>query len=89
MRAKKDGDSEPEETTPPVQALTAALSGKTWPGMQTFRGIVGAPVLRPDGTLLQTPGYDQQTGLYLASKIPLDHVPEKPTTAIVLRDRAL
>jgi len=68
-----------EEATPPFPALAAALAGKTWPSMKPFRGIVGAPVLRPDGTLLQAPGYDNATGLYLASKIPLDQVPEAPT----------
>ena len=36
-------------------------------------------MLRPDGTLLQQPGYDPATGLYLASKVPLDPVPEEPT----------
>jgi hypothetical protein len=72
-----------EETTPPFPALAAALAGKTWPSMKPFRGIVGAPVLRPDGTLLQEHGYDDATGLYLASKIPLDPVPEVPTAAQV------
>jgi hypothetical protein len=69
----------PEETTPGTQLLTAALAGKTWPGLRPLHGIVGAPVLRPDGTLLQEPGYDPATGLYLASKIPLDPVPAQPT----------
>ena len=41
--------------------------------------MIGAPVLRPDGTLLQTPGYDSATGLYLASTVHLPAVPEHPT----------
>ena len=44
---------------------------------------MGAPVLRPDGTLLQQRGYDEATGLYLASKVPLGEVPEAPTAAQV------
>lgn len=68
-----------EESTPPAQMLSAALAGASWPGLMPLRGIAGAPILRPDGTLLQDPGYDERTGLYLASKIPLDHVPDKPT----------
>ena len=67
-----------EEATPPAQLLTAALAGTSWSGLKPLRGIAGAPVLRPDGTLLQDPGYDERTGLYLASKIPLDRVPDKP-----------
>jgi len=83
MKTRKGDAGQPEtyeeETTPPFPALTAALAGKTWPKVKPFRGIVGAPVLRPDGTLLQERGYDQATGLYLASKIPLDPVPAVPS----------
>jgi hypothetical protein len=75
------------ETSPPAQVLAAALVRKTWPGLPTLAGIVGAPVLRPDGTLLQTPGYDPATGLYLASKVPLDPVPDRPTPGQVTAAR--
>src|SRR6185437_6375827 len=77
------GETYEEEVTPSPAALTAALAPKEWPHLRSLLGIVGAPVLRPDGSLLQTPGYDQATGLYLASKVPLDAVPESPTTAQV------
>jgi hypothetical protein len=72
-----------EEITPPNSVLSAALEPKEWPGLRPLFGIVGAPVLRPDGSLLQEPGYDKATGLYLASKVPLDPVPGKPTAAQV------
>ena len=44
---------------------------RRWPrkpgrSVPPLRGIIGAPVLRRDGTLLQKPGYDPATGLYLA-----------------------
>lgn len=68
-----------EEVTPSNSVLAAALEPKEWPDLRPLFGIVGAPVLRPDGTLLQEPGYDSATGLYLASKVPLDLVPERPT----------
>ena len=92
--ATKDGDGKPvtteypEEATPAAQLLGAALAGKTWPGLRPLHGIAGAPVLRPDGTLLQDPGYDEATGLYLASKIPLDKVPAEPTARQVEAARA-
>lgn len=76
-----------EETTPGAQSLTAALARNTWPGLHPLHGIVGAPVLRPDGTLLQEPGYDERTGFYLASKIPLDLVPSAPTAEQVSKAR--
>jgi hypothetical protein len=68
-----------EEVTPSNAVLGAALAPKEWPQLRPLYGIVGAPVLRPDGSLLQKPGYDQATGLYLASKVPLDLVPDRPT----------
>ncbi|MEH1017976.1 hypothetical protein V6U90_33595, partial [Micromonospora sp. CPCC 206060] len=68
-----------DEVTPPREVLSAVLARKTWPNVPPLRGIIGAPVLRRDGTLLQRPGYDPATGLYLASKVALPPVPEAPT----------
>lgn len=76
-----------EEVTPPNSVLAAALEPKEWPNLRPLFGIVGAPVLRPDGTLLQEPGYDRATGLYLASKVALDPVPAKPTARQVAAAR--
>ncbi|WP_436523175.1 hypothetical protein [Actinoplanes sp. HUAS TT8] len=81
VRKGADGEVETydEECTPPREVLAAVLTGKTWPNVPALRGIIGAPVLRRDGTLLQAPGYDPATGLYLASKVDLPPVPEAPT----------
>jgi hypothetical protein len=75
-RKTEDGSTETyeEEVTPPPNVLTAALARKEWPKLRPLFGIVGAPV-RLDGSLLQEPGYDPATGLYLASKVPLERVP--------------
>jgi len=72
------GGGDSEEVTPPNAVLAAAMAPKEWAQLRPLFGIVGAPVLRPDGSLLQQPGYDEATGLYLASKVPLDAVPEAP-----------
>lgn len=82
LRSRKtDGGMEmyEEEVTPPREILSAVLAGKTWPGVPPLRGVIGAPVLRRDGTLLQAPGYDPTTGLYLAAKVALPPVPDRPT----------
>lgn len=81
-RRTKGGSAETyrEEVIPPPFALGAALAPKTWRRLRPLHGIAGAPVLRPDGSLLQEPGYDEATGLYLASKVPLDPVPEAPSS---------
>lgn len=46
------------------------LGRKDWP-LPPLRGIVTSPVVRPDGTLLQAPGYDPGTGLYLQPRVAL------------------
>ncbi|WP_420117213.1 hypothetical protein [Micromonospora sp.] len=83
LKTRKSDTGDPEmyedEVTPPRDILSSVLAGKTWPGVPPLRGIIGAPVLRRDGTLLQQPGYDPPTGLYLASKVALPPVPDEPT----------
>lgn len=82
LRSRKTSDGTEtyeEEVTPPRDILASVLAGKTWPGLAPLRGVIGAPVLRRDGTLLQRPGYDPATGLYLASKVALPPVPDQPT----------
>ncbi len=67
------------EATPPQTVLASVLAYKSWPGVPVLRGVIGAPVLRRDGTLLQKPGYDTATGLYLAAGVKLGQVPDEPT----------
>lgn len=67
------------EVSPTPGALAAVLAARTWPGVPALRGIVGTPVLRADGTLMQQPGYDARTGLYLAPSVALRPVPDEPT----------
>jgi hypothetical protein len=67
------------ETSPSITVLSEVLARRSWPGLPPLRGMIGAPVLRPDGTLLQRPGYDEATGLFLASTVHLPPVPERPT----------
>nr|WP_242464778.1 hypothetical protein [Halorhodospira abdelmalekii] len=50
-------------------------------GMPELTGIVRGPILRPDGSLLKTPGYDQYTGLLLLAEHPdgWPSIPEEPS----------
>ncbi|GAA2516797.1 bifunctional DNA primase/polymerase [Winogradskya humida] len=68
-----------EETVPTQRVFSSVLTRRHWPTVPELHGIVGSPVLRPDGTLLQDSGYDPATGLYLASKVDLPHVPARPS----------
>jgi hypothetical protein len=84
-RAREDAAT---EWRPPDGVLSSALAGSSHQGMRPLVGIVGTPVIRPDGTLLQLRGYDQQTGLYLAPTFDIGHVPDRPTAAAVSAARA-
>jgi putative DNA primase/helicase len=47
-------------------------------GLFQLKGFAPCPTLRPDGSLLSQPGYDQQTGLYQTGNLRVS-VPEEPT----------
>ncbi|MCO1581202.1 hypothetical protein M8C13_36180 [Crossiella sp. SN42] len=67
------------EASPTKSALAAVLSQRYWPGVRPLTGIVGSPVLRPDGTLLHIEGYDPPTGLYYAPTVRMPPIPTTPT----------
>ena len=47
----------------PKDLAKAVLAAAPWPALPRLVGIIEAPTLRPNGTLLDSPGYDQATGL--------------------------
>lgn len=60
----KRGDTVEEVLTHPTQWLVAAVDARgEWSGIRQLKGISDVPVLRADGTLWQTAGYDEQTGV--------------------------
>lgn len=48
---------------PDVAARTALSVPDMLPNLRRLRGVINTPVVRPDGTLLTEPGYDDATGL--------------------------
>ncbi|MFB8298719.1 bifunctional DNA primase/polymerase, partial [Streptomyces bacillaris] len=52
------------------KSCSTILGRKDWP-LPVLRGVVTSPVIRPDGTLLDSLGYDRATGLYLEPRVPL------------------
>lgn len=47
----------------PMAIAKALLDRGEWPGVPVLTGLTESPTLRPDGTLLDRPGFDDQTGL--------------------------
>lgn len=66
---------------PPTWAVSAVHARGRWPGVRPLEAIVEYPVLRPDGAILTTPGYDMGTTLIYAPSGPVEPVPAQPTAA--------
>lgn len=69
-----------EETAHPPDWCVAALHARgAWPSLRPLAGVIDAPVLRRDGTVLAAPGYDATTGLYFAARVALPEIAEHPS----------
>lgn len=66
---------------PPDWAVRGVDARGTWPALRSLEGVVETPVLRPDGTVLDEPGYDPATGLLLIPKASFPRIPASPTKA--------
>jgi hypothetical protein len=71
---------------PPASVSSAVEGGRIGegtPNLQDLRGVTHTPILRPDGSVLDQPGYDRSTGmLFLPDRnLTVVRVPEKPTPA--------
>lgn len=48
----------------PAAWLVSAVEARAeWAGIRYLKGVSDAPILRPDGSIQQTPGYDERTGV--------------------------
>ncbi len=78
-------------TDPPekVADILLARAGK-W-RFRTISGVIAAPTLRPDGSLLTSEGYDEQTRLFLISDpaLTMPSMPNTPTKDDALQALAL
>lgn len=82
------GRAGPVEIDPPAALVKQVLSIGTGVGLKPLAGIVTAPTLRPDGSVLSLPGYDATTGLFLNANgqdLPMieDH-PERSSVELAL-----
>jgi Domain of unknown function (DUF3854) len=91
MFPKTDDDGNPMliEGHPPVWGVEAIHKRGQWPGIRSLEAVIEWPVLRPDGTVLSTPGYDTATGLLYAPNCDAPHVPDVPTAADAAKAVAL
>lgn len=69
---------------PPTQVAAVLLSRDGEWRFRPLAGVITTPTLRPDGTILSEPGYDERTQLLLRDPPKLPPIPLRPT-----RDQAL
>jgi hypothetical protein len=86
LRETKIGAQE-SPAHPPGWCVGAVHARGTWEGIRHLEAVVEYPILRPDGTLLQEPGYDPATGLLLEPAGPLPTIPTRPARADAVRAR--
>ena len=67
------------DVDPPLQLVRMVLSRERKWGFPRVAGIITTPTLRADGSLLDTPGYDAISELYLMPGIKLPPIPPAPT----------
>ena len=82
---KRKGKDVVRRINAPHQVAAVLLSRGQWK-LPHLTGIIEAPTLRPDGSVLEAPGYDAATGLYFdASGTAFPAIIERPDRATALR----
>lgn len=81
LRKDEKGNWNPAH--PPSWLVGAVDARGEWPGIRQLLGFSDAPVLRPDGTVWQTPGYDETTGVLYVPTQKFPAIPDRPTAAEV------
>lgn len=67
------------ETSPTDPIVHAVHHRSHWKGIRRVVGVLEAPYLRPDGSILQTQGYDETTGYVYIPNAPFPPIQENPT----------
>ncbi|MEO2013095.1 MAG: hypothetical protein ABGZ53_01855 [Fuerstiella sp.] len=73
----------------PYKCPETIVENGRWPQVPPLTGVVASPVLRPDGTIVQTAGYDAASKLYVDLRETFPVVPDNPTTEQVADSVAL
>ena len=74
----------------PLAIATAIIAKHGSRNFRRLEAVCTAPILRPDGSIFDTPGHDEKTGLlYVTAEIIPPTVPQNPTVAEALDALAL
>lgn len=62
----------------PDTVVQAVAARKTWRGIRQLEGVIEYPTMRPDGSLLSEPGYDEATRLFYKPSAVIPAIPDRP-----------
>jgi putative DNA primase/helicase len=74
-----DGAWDYIQAHPPRWAILGVDALGNWPGIPLLEGIIEAPTLRADGSIIDVPGWDRRTGLLYEPAIEFPPIPDRPT----------
>lgn len=75
---ERQGEVEEVPAHPPAWVAPAVEARKSWARVRGIEGVVESPVLRPDGNVITTPGYDDATGLLYQPNARYPDIPLHP-----------
>jgi hypothetical protein len=75
------GEQQAAEVHPPDWCVAGVYARGHWHGVRPLEAVVEAPTLRPDGSVLDSPGWDPQTGLLNEPADDYPPVPKSPSRA--------
>lgn len=76
-KPRKDGGL--KSVGPPGFCVRALSARGQWPALRPLEAVTQTPVLLPDGTILQEPGYDGGTGIAFFPKLPFPPISGDPS----------
>jgi hypothetical protein len=88
IRKPKKGDKAVMFPDPIANKVLAHATMKS-PGLRELVGTTYTPIVRADGSVLNTPGYDEQSEFLLLPTVDVPPVPEDPTPEEVKASRVL
>ncbi len=60
---------------PPDFTISQAFVRGEWPGLRYLQALVETPILRPDGSVVTTPGWDAESALLLEPRVDFPEIP--------------
>jgi hypothetical protein len=78
-KTTRNGDVVLAPALPPDWCVAGVAARAEWQGIRPLEAVVEAPTVRPDGSILDTPGYDEETGLLLVPNATFPEIPTGPT----------